>query len=139
MTDNITIYTDGGSRGNPGPAAAGILIFDSNEKLLKLNAKYLGEMTNNQAEYEALLTALRMAQVMKGVKNIICYMDSDLIVKQLRGEFKVKSPNIKRLKSIADKLIANFEEVEFSHVKREYNQFADKLVNVILDAIEKQK
>lgn len=136
MTDNITIYTDGGSRGNPGPAAAGILIFDNNEKLLKLNAKYLGEMTNNQAEYEALLTALRMAQAMKDVRKITCYLDSDLIVKQLRGEFKVKSPNIKSLKSTVDKLVTKFEKVEFSHVRREYNTFADKLVNVILDAVK---
>jgi len=137
MLKNVIIYTDGGSRGNPGPAAAGILMFDEKEKLIKLNAKYLGEMTNNQAEYEAILTALRMAQGIKAEK-LKCYLDSDLIVKQLRGEFKVKSPNIKKPKAILDKLIKNFKKVEFFHVRREYNKFADKLVNVVLDALEKK-
>ena len=137
MTKQVVIYTDGGSRGNPGPAAAGILIFDKKEKLIKLNAKYLGIMTNNQAEYEALLTSLRMAQAMK-VEEISFYMDSDLIVKQLRGEFKVKSPNIKSIKATVDKLANKFRKVEFFHVRREYNKFADKLVNVILDAVEKK-
>jgi ribonuclease HI len=133
MSDTLKIYTDGGARGNPGPAAGGILIFDENDKLLKINAKYYGKITNNQAEYEALLTALRMAQAMNA-KNLECYLDSDLIVKQLTGVYKVKSPNIKSLKATVDKLVANFEKVEFLHVKREYNKFADKLVNIVLDA-----
>lgn len=137
MGKSIKIYTDGGSRGNPGPSAVGIVIFDKNDKLLKFNAKYLGIATNNQAEYEGLLTALRMAQFMD-VNEIKCYLDSDLIVKQLTGVYKVKSPNIKGLKSSVDKLITKFEKVEFVHVRREYNKFADKLVNIVLDAVTEQ-
>ncbi|MBN2016030.1 ribonuclease HI family protein [Candidatus Dojkabacteria bacterium] len=133
----IKIYTDGGARGNPGPAAGGILIFDENDKLIKINAKYFGKMTNNQAEYEALLTAFRMIQVMD-VKNAKCYLDSDLIVKQLTGIYKVKNPIIKRLKATLDKLAVQLGKVEYFHIRREENKFADKLVNIVLDAKEQR-
>ncbi len=133
----LQIYTDGGSRGNPGPAACGVVILDENEKLLKLNAKYLGKMTNNQAEYEGLLTALRMTAVMD-IDEIDFFLDSDLMVKQLNGEYKVKSPNIKPLKLTIDKLLKQFKKVNFSHVRREYNKAADKLVNIVLDTLDKK-
>lgn len=133
----LQIYTDGGSRGNPGPAACGVVILDEDEKLVKLNAKYLGQMTNNQAEYEGVITALRMTAVMD-VDEIDFFLDSDLMVKQLNGEYKVKSSNIKPLKSTIDKLLKQFKKVTFSHVRREYNKAADKLVNIVLDALEKK-
>jgi len=133
----LQIYTDGGSRGNPGPAACGIIILDEQEKLVKLNAKYLGKMTNNQAEYEGVITALRMTAVMN-VDDIDFFLDSDLMVKQLNGEYKVKSQNIKPLKFTIDKLLKQFQKVTFSHVRREYNKAADKLVNIVLDTIEKK-
>jgi len=129
----VTIYTDGGSRGNPGPAACGIVIFDTSGKLLKIHAKYLGNVTNNQAEYEGVVTALRIAQAM-AVKKVKFYLDSELIVKQLTGIYKTKSSNITPLKTTIDKLIRNFDNVSFQHVVREYNKFADKLVNIVLDA-----
>jgi ribonuclease HI len=128
----VKIFSDGGSRGNPGNAASGIIIFDEKDKLLKINAKYLGEMTNNQAEYEALLTAIRMVQVMK-VKKLKIYLDSELAVKQLKGEFKINNNIIKQKKKILDKLFKKFECVEIFHIERGYNKFADKLVNIVLD------
>jgi ribonuclease HI len=135
MTKSIKIYTDGGSRGNPGPAAGGIVIFDKFDKLLKINAKYFGKMTNNQAEYEALISALRTAQFMN-VKKVTCYLDSELIVKQLNGVYKLKSDNIRGQKETVDKLIESFDSIEFFHVKREENTIADKLVNIVLDSKE---
>jgi ribonuclease HI len=134
---DITIYTDGGSRGNPGPAACGIIMFDRNERLFNLNAKFLGNLTNNQAEYKGVITALRMAQGM-GVKKVTFYLDSELIVKQLTGVYKIKSPNIASLKSTIDKLLTNFKSVTFKHIVRKYNTFADKLVNIVLDAHSSQ-
>ncbi|MFC1780285.1 ribonuclease HI family protein [Patescibacteria group bacterium] len=135
MTKSIKIYTDGGSRGNPGPAAGGIVIFDNNDKLLKINAKYFGRITNNQAEYEALISALRTAQLMN-VSKVKCYLDSELIVKQLNGVYKIKSDNIRGHKETVDKLSRNFDSIEYFHVTREKNTFADKLVNIVLDSKE---
>lgn len=136
MNRELKVFTDGGARGNPGPAAAGIVIFNAEDKLLKINGKYLGEMTNNQAEYEALISALRMIQVMQGVEKITCYLDSDLAVKQLRGEYKIKDEELKAKNVTIQKLIGKYESVEFVHVRREENKFADKLVNIVLDARE---
>lgn len=133
MRNTVKIYTDGGSRGNPGPAACGIVIFDDKGKLLKINGKYLGIATNNQAEYEGLVTALRMAAQMK-VSVVKCYLDSELIVKQLTAVYKVKNEKIYRIKETIDKLIKQFDHVEYYHVPREKNKFADKLVNIVLDS-----
>jgi ribonuclease HI len=135
MNDSIKIYSDGGARGNPGPAAGGFAIFNSKDKLIKIDAKYFGEITNNQAEYKAFEMALKAAQRL-GKKDLECYLDSELIVKQLNGEYKVKSENIKSLKASIDRLAENFDNIEFLHVKREYNKIADKLVNIVLDARE---
>ncbi len=135
MTKSLKVYTDGGSRGNPGHAAIGVVIFDENDKLLKINAKYIGKATNNQAEYEGLLTALRMIQVMD-VKEVKFYLDSELIVKQLNGKYKVKNAIIKGFNSEIDKMVSNLGKVEFIHIKREFNKIADKLVNIVLDSKE---
>lgn len=126
------LYTDGGSRGNPGNAAIGFLLFEE-EKLITFDAKYLGTATNNQAEYEALILGLTVAEK-QGIKNIICYMDSELVVKQINGEYKAQNPNILPLYKKITKKIEMFKSVEFIHVKRALNKFADKLVNIVLDA-----
>jgi len=136
MNKKIKIYTDGGARGNPGPAATGVVIFDQDDKLLKIDAKYLGDATNNQAEYEALVQALQIAQKMDNIKSVECYLDSELIVKQLNGIYKTKSDNIKQLKLRVDFLMQSFEEISFHHIRREFNKIADKLVNIALDAVE---
>lgn len=135
-TGNITIYTDGGARGNPGPAAAGIVILSENNKILKIEGKYLGIRTNNQAEYEALINALEIA-LRLGIQNVTCYLDSELAVKQLKGEYKVKNEGIKPLKMKAVSLSESFKSIEFNHIERAKNHVADKLVNIVLDAIER--
>ncbi len=138
MTKSIKIYTDGGARGNPGPAATGVVIFDKSDKLLKLDGKYLGTATNNQAEYEALIQALELVQRHGGVEKITCYLDSELIVKQLTGLYKIKNDKIKEFKEKLDSITQNLGKIEYIHLKREKNKLADKIVNIILDAVEKK-
>ncbi|HEC65931.1 MAG TPA: ribonuclease HI family protein [bacterium] len=134
---NLKIYSDGGARGNPGPAAGSAFVFDTKTNdLVKFDAKFLGKATNNQAEYEALIVGLEIAQKLGG-KNIECFLDSELVVKQLNGKYKVKDEKMKKLKAIVDETIQDFESVTFHHVPREENVFADSLVNLILDAAEK--
>jgi len=137
MVKNHKLFTDGGSRGNPGPAAYGCALYDEFGKLIDIDAKYIGEKTNNQAEYQGIIAGLKLARK-SGVNNILCYLDSELIVKQIKGEYKVKNSNIKPLfKELVD-LINEFESFEFTHVYRAENKVADKLVNIILN-VEKTK
>jgi ribonuclease HI len=127
------LYTDGGSRGNPGHSAIGTLLFDEGGKLLDFAAEYIGIMTNNQAEYKALILGLELG-IKHGVSEVVCYLDSELVVKQLNGLYKIKDEGIKTASAIIEKLKANYKTVEFFHVMREHNKFADKLVNLTLDA-----
>ncbi len=131
----IRIYTDGGARGNPGPAALGVVLYEGEEKIAELK-RYLGEATNNVAEYEALIAGLAEAQKKDfGSRSIEVRMDSELIVKQMRGEYKVKDKNLKVLHARAKELIAGFSKVEFVHIPREENTEADALVNEALDEL----
>lgn len=133
---NLKIYTDGGARGNPGPAATGIVIFDENDNLIALDGNFLGKATNNQAEYTALLEALQVAKNHSS-KEITCYLDSELAVKQLNGEYKVKNKALAEIKNQIETELKHFTSYKFIHVYRENNKFADKMVNVILDACTK--
>lgn len=132
MPNKLTIYTDGGARGNPGPAAIGVVIYTTGEKPIKQIAKYIGDATNNQAEYKALITGLQEAQSL-GAKQVTCYLDSELVVRQLQGKYKVKEPQLQVLIAQAFNLSNKFLSVEYSHVPREKNKLADKLVNKALD------
>ncbi len=134
-THVLKLFTDGGARGNPGHSACGVAIYDLNGNLIKINGKYCGVLTNNQAEYEALLTGLRMAHAMKA-NEIECYLDSDLIVKQIKGEFKIKNKIINEYVRKINTLLKNFHKVNFIHVARSENSIADKIVNIILDTVE---
>jgi ribonuclease HI len=122
----IKIFTDGGSRGNPGPSALGVVIGDKHFK------KFLGSLTNNQAEYEAVVFALEKAKEL-GFQELEINLDSELVFKQLIGEYKVKHLNMKPLYEKAIGLVDGFESVSFNHVLREKNKVADKLVNEALD------
>jgi ribonuclease HI len=126
------LYTDGGARGNPGPAGCGALIFDDNYKLVNFVGAYLDHATNNFAEYHALLIGLKLAQK-AGIKNLICRLDSELVVKQLNGEYKVKDSQIAEFHKKLKKYIEFFDSIKFEYVPREENKHADKLVNLILD------
>ncbi|QQG47662.1 MAG: ribonuclease HI family protein [Candidatus Woesebacteria bacterium] len=134
---NIKIFTDGGARGNPGPAASAFVVFDSTDKEIYKSSKFIGLTTNNVAEYKALLMALdwlKFFQNLKDLNLINFYLDSELVVKQLTGIYKIKSPdlipltlNIKEQEKLINKKII------YQHIPRGQNKLADKLVNLALD------
>lgn len=132
--DKLITYTDGGSRNNPGPAACGMVIQDKDGEVLHAFSKYIGTATNNEAEYTALILALERAEeLLKGKGEVICRLDSELVVKQLNREYKVKDEKMKALYARVVKLTLDFDRVEFTHIPREKNKLADKLVNQELD------
>lgn len=126
------LYTDGGARGNPGPAGFGALLFSEDHKLIDFTGGYEAHATNNFAEYSALLIGLKLAQK-KGVTNLECRLDSELVVKQLKGEYKIKDENIKNFYKKINELIIDFKSISFKHIPREDNKHADRMVNIILD------
>lgn len=136
----LIISTDGGARGNPGPAGVGVVISDEQGKIISQHKQYIGEATNNVAEYKALILAL--VETEKGLRAkglglsevvLEVRMDSELIVRQMQGKYKIKEPTLKLLASEVVKLLKNFKEVNFKHIPREENKLADKLVNQVLD------
>lgn len=129
---NYIIYSDGGARGNPGPAAIGVVIKDENNKIIKEISKTIGETTNNQAEYQAILAGLEEVKKI-GAETVDCFLDSELVVKQLRHEYKVKNKDLAPLFVKAHNLSLQFKKISFTHVRREQNKEADKLVNEALD------
>jgi ribonuclease HI len=131
--ETLVIYTDGGSRGNPGEAGIGVVIYDEKkENILKEIGKYIGTETNNVAEYTALVVALKEACDMEA-KRVKLFLDSELIVKQIKGEYRVKHEGLIPLYTKVVSLLKNFEYYEITHVRREYNKQADKLVNLAID------
>jgi len=130
----VTIHVDGGSRGNPGPAAAGVVITDSAREVVVHEAGYfLGQMTNNAAEYHALIRALAMAATL-GAAQARIFSDSELVVRQILGEYKVKSADLKPLYKQVQGLLRRLEDWEIRHVRRAQNQRADQLANMAMDA-----
>ena len=132
MGDLITIKTDGAARGNPGPAGIGVVVLNSRGHILEEANKYIGEATNNVAEYNALLLGLILASDHKA-GSVVFKLDSELLVKQLNGEYKVKNAALKSLFTEAKRLLGQYQNVRIRHVPREENREADKLAN---DAIE---
>lgn len=129
----IVIYTDGGSRGNPGSAGIGAVIRDDELVLAELK-KYLGIQTNNWAEYEALIMALTEAKRLGLInRHLEVRMDSELIVKQMHGEYRVKDAELKKQNAKVCELITHFLSVTFTHVRREFNKDADRLANEAMD------
>lgn len=128
----ITTNSDGGSRGNPGPGAIGVVVREGT-KILTMYSQKIGKATNNVAEYTALIKALELART-RG-KEVECILDSELVVKQLLGEYKVKNPELKKLFLQIQKLQESFDKVSYKHVSRwdNYQQMADALVNEELD------
>lgn len=127
------LFTDGGSRGNPGNAACAYFLFE-NEKLIDFGGSFLGQNTNNYAEYHGLILGLKAAHKL-GVDNIICKLDSELVVKQINGQYKISSDSIKDLAKKVNDEKKKFKTIELVHVPRAENKFADKMVNIILDNI----
>lgn len=133
----INLYTDGGARGNPGPAATGVVIMDSRSNVLVTRSKYLGRMTNNQAEYRALIQGLEEVAKFAGKSRVLvkAHLDSELIVKQMNSEYRVKDKDLKPLFEKASKLVELLGRVQFTHVTRDKNKKADSLVNQELDRL----
>ncbi|MCM8790803.1 MAG: ribonuclease HI family protein [Candidatus Omnitrophica bacterium] len=124
----LFIYTDGGSRGNPGPSGIGVVVLDSRRKKIKEICKYIGQTTNNIAEYNALLSGLEEAAAL-GASEVVIYLDSELLAKQLNGEYRVKDDGIRPLFENALGLLKAFKSFEIKHIDRDKNKEADKLVN----------
>lgn len=127
------LYTDGGSRGNPGPSASGVVILDMDDNVVKKDGEYLGITTNNQAEYQALKYGLEQAKEL-GVRELTVYMDSLLVVNQMNGTYKVKNRDLWPIHQAAKDLSSSFADINYVHVPRELNSIADGLVNDTLDA-----
>ena len=134
MIDKVLVYCDGGSRGNPGPSALGVVIKTTKEEIIEEIGEFLGEQTNNYAEYMAVVRAMEFIQE-KGIKSAKFYLDSQLVVRQLNGEYKIKSENIKHLNQRVNELRSGLD-VSFEHVYRENNKEADAVVNQVLDSIK---
>lgn len=133
MSETWTVNTDGGSRGNPGPAGVGIVVRDPSGEVVARGGSFLGSATNNVAEYEAMLWGMRAARAL-GARTLLVRMDSELIVKQMLGQYRVKNEGLKPLFLRAQELRRTFERVEFLHVRREANVEADALANEAMDA-----
>ncbi len=135
MSKLLIINTDGGSRGNPGAAAIGLVIKNESGELIYSHGSYIGETTNNVAEYSALVKALEEAANL-GATEVKIQMDSELIVKQMTGLYKIKQPALQELAAKVVKLLNKFNKYNFVHVRREYNKEADAMVNKALDEHE---
>ena len=128
----VLIHTDGAARGNPGPSAIGIVVRDETGRVIYEASRCLGVNTNNEAEYMALLLALEAARDL-GAQEIAVRCDSELLVKQMKGEYRVKHPNLKPLYTKARKLVSGFRDFDIRHVRREHNREADALANRAID------
>jgi ribonuclease HI len=128
------LWTDGGARGNPGPAAYAYVLEDENGAVLEATGVAIGVATNNVAEYSALVGGLRRA-VELGVDELEVRSDSELMVKQMRGEYRVKNADLRQLHAEASRAARQVGVVSYTHVRREHNELADRLVNEALDAV----
>jgi len=131
-TGQAVLRTDGGARGNPGPAGAGFVLEDASGARLSSGGRYLGETTNNVAEYEALIWGLEVADSL-GVRRLRVLCDSELVVRQINGVYRVKHENLKPLFARTRSLLERFGSWEVVHVRREQNVAADALVNEAID------
>jgi ribonuclease HI len=129
---NCITYTDGGARGNPGPAGIGGVVLDTEGIVIGEVSEYIGETTNNQAEYRALLATLQKAKSL-GATHVDCYLDSQLVVRQMNREYKIKDPGLAQLFMQIYNLSMTIGTVTYTHVPRAQNAAADRLVNKAID------
>lgn len=138
MAERFRAAFDGGSRGNPGPAAWGVAILGVDGELLEGYSGFLGPATNNVAEYRALLAALELATT-RGAVSVELFADSELLVRQIEGRYKVRTPHLVPLVAEARRRIAGFRKFSLVHVRRGENRHADRLVNAELDRAERDR
>ena len=130
---SIVIYTDGGARGNPGPAGAGAVVLKDKKEIATVS-EFLGTQTNNWAEYEALRLALDAAVPFVRGEEVVVHMDSELIVKQMNGEYKVKDAALKKQHdAVRERILKSYPHISFKHVRRDDNTRADELANQAMD------
>lgn len=132
--EHAVLWTDGAARGNPGPAGIGAILKSASGEVLYTGSEYLGHTTNNVAEYKAVLLGLTGA-LAQGVEHVEVRADSELLIKQLKGQYRVKSPGLKPLFDEARKLISRFKSVKLTHIRRELNSEADRLANQGIDQV----
>jgi ribonuclease HI len=129
------LHTDGGARGNPGPAGIGVVLKDGSGKVIGEIAEGIGRATNNVAEYKALIEGLKLAKKL-GVTDLEIFVDSELVASQIRGDWKIKKDTLRVLAIDARRLMNGFEAASIAHVRREENEDADKLANQGMDQAE---
>jgi ribonuclease HI len=132
LMSTYQIFSDGAARGNPGPAGIGVVIKNEQGEIVEELYEYLGETTNNQAEYKALLLGLKKAAHLKA-KNLNVFLDSELVVKQLNGDYAIKNEGLIPLYEKVIETLKKFPSVKISHIRREKNKEADKLANKAID------
>jgi ribonuclease HI len=130
--EKLNLFTDGGSRGNPGPAAAGFVLKNDKGETVERGGKFLGRATNNEAEYQAVIEGLKEALNFEPGR-LTCFLDSSLVVNQLNGIFKIKEARLRELTFEIKSLEKNFAEVYYRYIPREQNKEADEVVNQILN------
>jgi len=130
--ETLNVYTDGGSRGNPGPGAIAIVICDESGEVVKEHCECIGRTTNNQAEYSAVIKALELSSRL--CKELKLFSDSKLVVNQLSGDWKVRDEDLKPFFARVQELEMSFKKVSYIHIRREKNKRADELVNEALDS-----
>ncbi len=135
---HVTLFADGGARHNPGPAAGAAVLIDDGGTVIEEASRYLGHATNNVAEWNGLLAGLEAAKRL-GVRELTVRLDSELVVKQLRGEYRVKNLALQPLHRKALELLRAFQHVDIGHVPRRQNKLADALVNRVLDAQQRSE
>lgn len=135
--DGVVIYSDGGSRGNPGPSAAGFVMFNNEQQVIAEGGEFLGEMNNNLAEYHGVRIGLEKALEL-GYKKVDFKVDSMLVVNQMKGFYKIKNRELWPVHEHIRSLMTHFDRVTFTHVNRQFNQLADGMVNKTLDAYKEE-
>ncbi len=139
QTENVyKVFTDGGSRGNPGPAAFAYVIYDPNSGLVHESKQYIGPATNNQAEYQGLVAALRYIQAIDLIDgaSVVCYSDSQLMVRQINGQYRMKNEELKQWLDEIQMLRSRMSfPITFVDIRRDQNKYADRLVNEALDEV----
>lgn len=130
--ERLLLYTDGGSRNNPGPAATGFVLKTEEGQVLEKGGRFLGQATNNEAEYQALIAGLKEAKKF-APQNLTCFLDSSLVVNQLNGRFKIKEARLRELIFEVKTLEQEFPSIRYQYVSREKNKEADAIVNQLLD------
>ncbi len=133
----LIVYTDGGARGNPGPAGIGAVLYDEQKNIIAEISEYIGKTTNNQAEYRAVIAAIEKAREL-GAEELEFYLDSELVVKQLSREYKVKNKELAPLFVKIYNATLSFKKVVFKHIRREMNKEADRLANLAMDQNKSQ-